>query len=282
MSYTHNTAPTERVTAANGIEFAFRRFGTPSGTPLVFINHYRGNLDTFDPAVTDELAKGRQVILFDNAGVAGSSGEPKNSLEGMAADAEAFLDALGHGQYDLIGFSMGGQVAQQIVVDRPELVRKLVLAGTGPRAGEGMKQMTASTLALFLRTDWEPADELWGPVFFSDSDKGKAAARDYLTRTRERTDRDAPVSAAVAQAHGEAAAGWGAPGQSQEYLTKITQPTLIVNGSNDIVIPTINSYLMFQAIPNARLVLYPDGNHGAHYENNRHFARELQYFLDVE
>lgn len=282
MPYAHNTVPTERIAAANGVDFAYRRFGTPSGIPLVFINHYRGNLDTFDPAITDKLAETREVILFDNTGVGSSSGTPKDSLEGMAADAEAFLDAVGFSQYDLIGFSMGGEVAQQIVVDRPELVRKLVLAGTGPRAGEGMEQMLDSTLQLFLRTDWDPADEMWGPIFFGESQKGKSAARSYLTRTRERADRDAPVSAAVAEAHAVAAAKWGAPGQSQDYLTHITQPTLIVNGSNDIVIPTSNSYDMFQAIPNARLVLYPDGNHGAHYENHRHFTQDLRFFLDEE
>ncbi|MFB2596152.1 alpha/beta fold hydrolase [Herbiconiux sp. P17] len=279
MSYTHNTVPTEHVVAANGVDFTYRRFGATGGVPLVFVNHYRGNLDTFDPAVTDVMAESREIILFNNAGVASSTGEPKDTLEGMAADAEAFIDALGLTVIDLLGFSMGGMVAQQIVVDRPELVRKLVLAGTGPR---GIKPMPPSTVALFSRDDWDPADELWGPVFFSESDKGKAAAREYLTRTRERADRDAPTSPEVAAAHAAAAAGWGQAGQSLDYLKNTTQPTLIVNGNNDIVVETHYSYDMYQLIPNARLVLYPDGNHGAHYENHRHFTRELQYFLDVE
>jgi pimeloyl-ACP methyl ester carboxylesterase len=279
VSYTHNTVPTEHVVAANGVDFTFRRFGTPSGVPLVFINHYRGNLDTFDPAVTDEMAKTREIILFNNAGVASSGGTPQDTLEGMAADAEAFIDALDLELVDLLGFSMGGMVAQQIVVDRPELVRKVVLVGTGPR---GIKPMPESTVALFVRDDWDPADELWGPVFFSASDKGKTAAREYLARTRQREDRDAPTSPDVAAAHGAAAAGWGLPGQSLDYLRNIAQPTLIVNGNNDIVVETVYSYEMYQTIPNARLVLYPDGNHGAHYENHRHFTRDLQYFLDVE
>ena len=281
MSYTHNTVPTERITAGNGVDFAFRRFGSPSSTPLVLINHYRGNLDTFDPAVTDALAGGREIILFDNAGVASSTGEPKDSLEGMAADAEAFIDALGYIRVDLLGFSMGGQVAQQIVVDRPELVRKLILVGTGPRAGEGMESMLPSTIELFVK-EWDIADAIWGPVFFSGSEKGLAAADAYLDRTRARTDRDAPVSVDAANAHYVAAGGWGRPGQSDDYLKEIAQPTLIVNGSNDIVIPTVNSYYMQQTIPNARLVLYPDSNHGSHFEYNRHFTSEVSYFLDEE
>ena len=278
---THDTVATEHTVAANGVDFAYRRFGTPTGTPLIFINHYRGNLDTFDPAITDTLAGGREVVLFDNAGIGASTGTAKDTLEGMAADAEAFIDALGYDQVDLLGFSMGGQVAQQIVVDRPELVRKLILVGTGPRAGEGMESMLPSTIELFVK-DWDPEDAIWGPVFFSQSPKGLSAAADYLRRTRARADRDAPVSVEAANAHYVAAGRWGAPGQSNDYLKDIVQPTLIVNGSNDIVIPTVNSYYMQQAMPNARLVLYPDSNHGSHFEYHNHFTRELAYFLDQE
>lgn len=278
---THNTVTTEHVVAANGVNFAYRRFGNPSGTPLVFINHYRGNLDTFDPAITDALAGDREVVLFDNAGIGASTGTARDTLEGMAADAEALIDALGYEQVDLLGFSMGGQVAQQITLDRPELVRKLILVGTGPRAGEGMESMLPSTIALFVK-EWTPEDAIWGPVFFSQSPKGLAAAADYLERTRAREDRDAPVSVDAANAHYVAAGRWGAPGQSNDYLEDIAQPTLIVNGNNDIVIPTVNSYLMQQKMPNARLVLYPDSNHGSHFEYHNHFTRDVAYFLDQE
>lgn len=275
---THNTATTMHVDA-EGITFAYRRFGVMSELPpLLFIQHFRGNLDNHDPALTDALARGREVILFDNTGIAGSSGMAKTSIAEMAADAESFVDALGLDLIDVFGFSMGGHVAQQIAVDRPDLVRKLVLVGTGPRGGVGMASLSDYAIELFTKT-YDPQDLMWLPIFFGESDSAQAAGRAFLERIRARADRDAPVTPEAAAAHSAAANEWGTPGADQSYLKSITQPTLVINGSNDVVIPTSNSFTLQQAIPNARLLLFPDSNHGSQFQFPEIFVREVSDFL---
>jgi pimeloyl-ACP methyl ester carboxylesterase len=278
---THNTAPT-RFVGANGIRFAYRRFGTPTGTPIVLLQHFMGNLDNYDPAITDALANGREVILTDNAGVGRSTGAAPPTVEGMARDAASLIDALGLERIDLFGFSMGGYVAQQIAVDRPELVRRLILVGTGPRGGDGMGQLAPDVAPLF-GVDHDPQDLMWLPIFFSPSDDSQAAGRAYLERIRARTeDRDVPVSDATVAAHAGAAREWGAaaPG-SFDYLKRIAHPTLVVNGNNDIVVPTVNSYILQQNLPNAELILFPDSNHGSHFQFTELFNRYLVDFLDL-
>src|SRR6202051_4341144 len=167
MTSQHNTAPTQ-IVEANGARFAYRRFGTPGGTPIVLLQHFMGNLDNYDPAITDALATGREVILTDNAGVGLSTGMAPETVMGMARDAASLIDALGLEHVDLFGFSMGGFVAQQLVVDRPELVRRLILVGTGPRGGEGMEQLDPDVAPLFSKV-YEPQDLMWLPIFFSHS-----------------------------------------------------------------------------------------------------------------
>jgi pimeloyl-ACP methyl ester carboxylesterase len=277
---THNTAATQFV-EANGIRFAYRRFGNPVGTPTVLLQHFMGNLDNYDPAITDALAMGREVILTDNAGVGLSTGSAPETVNGMARDAEALIDALRLEQVDLFGFSMGGYVAQQITVDRPELVRRLILVGTGPRGGEGMAQLAPETAPLFGKA-YDPQDLMWLPIFFSPSDASQAAGRRYLERVRARTeDRDVPVSTATVAAHSGAAREWGAAApDSFDYLSGVSQPTLVVNGSNDIVVPTVNSYILQQNVPNAELILFPDSNHGSHFQFTEHFNRYVTDFLD--
>jgi pimeloyl-ACP methyl ester carboxylesterase len=274
----HNTTPT-RFAEANGITFAYRRFGNPASVPLVLIQHFRGNLDNFDPAVTDGLAKGREVILFDNTGIGSTTGEAKTTIVDMAADAEAFIDSLGLEQVDLFGFSMGGQVAQQIAVDRPQLVRRLVLAGTGPRGGEGMATLSDYAVELFTE-QYDPQDLMWLPIFFGESDEAQVAGTQFLERIRAREDRDMPVTAEAAGAHIAAAGEWGMPGSNISYLKNIAQPTLVVNGSDDVVIPTINSYVLQQELPNARLLLFPDSNHGSQFQFPEVFVREVNDFLN--
>jgi pimeloyl-ACP methyl ester carboxylesterase len=277
---THNTAPT-RFVEVDGIEFAYRRFGNPIGTPIVLLQHFMGNLDNYDPAITDELARGREVILTDNAGVGLSAGAAPETVGGMARDATSLIDALGLGRVDLFGFSMGGFVAQQTTVDRPELVRRLILVGTGPRGGEGMGQLAPDVTPLF-ETVYEPRDLMWLPIFFSPSEASQAAGRHFLERIRARTEnRDVPVSEATVAAHLAAAREWGvaAPG-SFEYLKGITHPVLVVNGSNDIVVPTVNSYILQQTLPNAELILFPDSNHGSHFQFTELFSRYVTDFVD--
>jgi pimeloyl-ACP methyl ester carboxylesterase len=221
------------------------------------------------------------VILTDNAGVGLSTGEAPKTVSGMARDAASLIDALGLEHVDLFGFSMGGYVAQQIAVDRPELVRRLILVGTGPRGGEGMAQRNPEVATLFERV-YDPQDLMWLPIFFSPSEASQAAGRRFLERIRARTeDRDVPVSQSTVAAHSAAAREWGAGSKgSSDNLKRIPLPTLVVNGSNDVVVPTVNSYIMQQNLPNAELILFPDSNHGSHFQFTERFNRCAADFLD--
>ncbi|MEY2503633.1 MAG: hypothetical protein QOI07_3970 [Verrucomicrobiota bacterium] len=278
QSNTHNTAPTQFV-EADGVRFAYRRFGNPVGTPIVLLQHFMGNLDNYDPAITDHLATEREVILTDNAGVGLSTGTAPQTVAGMARDAASLIDALGLTHVDLFGFSMGGFVAQQITVDRPELVRRLILVGTGPRGGEGMGQLAPDVAPLFATTH-DPQDLMWLPIFFSPSQDSQAAGRRFLERIRARTeDRDAPVSQVTVAAHAAAAAEWGAG--SFDYLKAIPHSTLVVNGNHDVVVATVNSYILQQNLPNAELILFPDSNHGSHFQFTEQFNRYLTDFIDL-
>jgi pimeloyl-ACP methyl ester carboxylesterase len=274
------TAPTQFL-EAGGIRFAYRRFGTPAATPLVFTQHFMGNLDNFDPAIADALAPGREIILFDNAGVGRSTGTAPDTIDGMAADALRFIDGLGLTAADLLGHSMGGETAQLIALNRPDLVRRLVLVGTGPRGGFSIARQPATTAPLFGKRD-ELGDDMWLPILFAPSKESQAAGRAFVARIQARTeDRDTPVSAETIAAYRAAATGWGsAPPDDFAYLRHIAQPTLVVNGSNDVVIPTINSYQLYQHLPEAELWLLPDSGHGAHFQYPARFARQVAEFLD--
>jgi pimeloyl-ACP methyl ester carboxylesterase len=280
--YTAITVPTQFV-EANGIRFAYRRWGKKGNLPLVFNQHYTGNLDNWDPAVLDGLAKQREVIIFNNAGVASSTGEVPNTFAGMAKNAELFIDELGLKEVDLLGFSIGGMVAQQIVVDRPELVRKLILIGTEPRnhdAGNGQGYITPETASIF-GASYNPPENLWLKVFFTDSEKSQAAGREFLKRYLSRTEnRDAAISEKAAAAQIAAVAQWGAhPGERFAYLKDIQQPTLVVNGTHDVIVYTVNSLYLVQNMPNAKLILYPDANHGSWYQYHEEFVDEANRFL---
>lgn len=277
---TPDTAPT-RFVETDGSRFAYRRFGNPTGTPIVLLQHFMGNLDNYDPAITDALAMGREVILTDNAGVGLSTGTAPETVAGMARDLASLIDALRLDHVDVFGHSMGGYVAQQIALDRPDLVRRLILVGTGPRGGDGMGQLAADVAPLFGKV-YDPQDLMWLPIMFSPSEASQAAGHHFLERIRARAeDRDVPVSEATVAAHAAAAREWGgAAPDGFEYLHGINHPTLVVNGSDDIVIPTINSYILQQNLPNAELILFPDSNHGSHFQFPERFSRHITDFVD--
>jgi pimeloyl-ACP methyl ester carboxylesterase len=277
---THQSAPTQFV-EANGVRFAYRRFGKTGGVPLVFNQHFIGTMDHWDPAVTDGFAKDREVILIDNAGVSSSSGEVPGTFAEMAANAIAFIKALGLKQVDVLGFSIGGLVAQEISLQAPDLVRHLVLVGTGPRSGESMDTGTPEGKQIFGATYQHP-DDLWLSVHFTPSAVSQAAGRAFLRRFRLRSqDRDPEVTEKAALAQRAAIAKWGAKREhAWDYLKQIKQPTLVVNGSNDVIIYTINSYILQQNLPNAQLIIYPDSSHGSLYQYPELFVRHVSMFLD--
>jgi pimeloyl-ACP methyl ester carboxylesterase len=277
--FTHDTAPTQYA-EGGGIRFAYRRFGMPERPPLVFFQHFMGTLDDHDPALSDAFASDREVILFDNAGVASSSGTVPGTIEAMARDAITFIDALGLNTVDLVGHSMGGLVAQEVALGRPDLVRRLVLVGTGPRGGEGLGALPAWVAELFTRK-YERQEDMWLPILFAPTGSSQAAGRAYIERITARADRDMPFSDQSVSAQRAALAAYGAAKDpAYAHLKGLRLPVLVVNGSNDIVIPTINSYILQQFLPDAELILYPDANHGAHFQYPELFVRHARIFLD--
>lgn len=278
---THLTAPTQYVDA-NGTQFAYRRFGKKGGLPLVFLQHFTGTLDNWDPAVTDGLSANHEVIIFDNAGIAASGGEVAHTIKGIAATAIAFIDALDLKKINLLGFSMGSFVAQEITLARPQLINRLILVGSGPRGGENLESFSPEVWEM-LNKQYDHADELLLETFFSPTPGSQKAGREFLDRIRARTeDRDVAINDKVVPAQLAAIAEWGKRFKgSYNYLKQITLPVLVVNGKEDVLFPTINSYILQQELPNAQLILYPDSNHGALFQFADNFVQQVNLFLTV-
>ena len=275
---TLETAPT-RYIEGRGIRFAYRRLGPSTGTPLVLLQHFSGNIDAWDPAVVNALAANRPVIAFDNAGVGRSTGQTPDNIAAMAQDAVAFIHLLGFSKIDLLGFSLGGCIAQQIAAEHGQLIRKLILVGTAPRGGE--EHLLAVLREAFSQTD-APDPRL--PLFFTESSASRAAGLAFLKRTKVRqNDRDTDNGRAVTDQQAKALITWCAtPDPEHTILHAIHQPTLVVSGSNDTMLPASNAYAMFKELSDAQLVLYPDSGHGALFQHHAIFVSHVRTFLDAQ
>jgi pimeloyl-ACP methyl ester carboxylesterase len=270
-------APTTFVDA-DGVRFAYRRFGAADGVPLVFLQHFTGTMDGWDPAVVDGFARALPVVLFDNAGVSRSSGTTPDTVQGTADDAVAFIAALGLTRVDLLGFSLGGFVAQVVAAQHPHLVRRIILAGTGPEGGEGIENLGQIVAQAQQATPAEPRLYL----FFDGTESSQRAGRAFIERqARRTTDRDPDAAEGTINAQFHTIVGWGRSRgpEGTRRLQGIEQPVLVVNGKSDVMVPTINSYALFQGLPDARLILYPDSGHGALFQYSDAFAREGLQFL---
>jgi pimeloyl-ACP methyl ester carboxylesterase len=273
---THETARTQFVQVGD-VRFAYRRFGWPGGLPLLFLNYWAANMDDWDPKVTNGFAAERDVIVVDNAGVGGSSGETPSTVAAMTKDCVDFCRALDLKSFDVVGFSLGGMITQQLAFESPDMVRRIILMGTGPRGGEGMTftelspEGLANPVALLMNS------------FFTPSKASKAAGQAYIERLKLRAaDRDASVSKNAAGAQLEALREWGTIPSTDRYamLARIHQRTLIVHGSKDIVVIPINAFLLAQHLPDAQLVMYPDASHEAQSQHGEVFLEHARLFLN--
>lgn len=270
-------APTQSVSAA-GADFAYRELGQHNGgTPVVFLVHLAAVLDNWDPRVVDGFAAKHHVVAFDNRGVGASTGTPANTIEQMADDAIAFVKAKGFKQVDLFGFSMGGMIAQEIVLKEPDLVRKLILAGTGPAGGPGISTVAGVANYDLLRATFTGQDPKQY-LFFTRTPNGIDAGEVFLKRLQERTknrDKDISIGAYVAQL--QALSAWGQKRPAD--LSVIKQPVLVANGDDDRMVPTSNSYDLAKRLPNSQLVIYPDAGHGGVFQYHEDFVPKALAFL---
>jgi pimeloyl-ACP methyl ester carboxylesterase len=284
MTTTHVTpysaVPNSTVQAANGISYAYRDTGGREGTvPLVLLQHFRGNLDSWDPALIDALAQSRRVITFDNAGVGGSAGTTPDTIEQMARDAIAFISALGNSEVDLLGFSIGSFVAQEIALRRPALVRRLVLASSAPMGAAGMHGWAPGVIGAVGTPQTSPQEYLG--VFFAPSDASQQAGKEALGRMYARTeDRDEATTWATREAQYDAVCAWGMPDHSAlERVQAIEMPVFVANGDSDPMIRPHYSYLLAGLIPQARVKIYPDSAHGFLFQHHAEFAADVTDFL---
>ena len=272
---THETARTQFVQAGD-VQFAYRRFGPRRATPLLLCNYFAANMDDWDPKVTNGFAAEHDVILFDYPGIGRSSGETPSTVAALTKHCVAFFRAIGLTQFDVIGFSVGGMIAQQLGADYPDLLRRIILLGTGPRGGE---RMAFDDLSV---DDLDDPSALLMRAFFTQSEAGQASGRAYMERLKSRsTDRDTPVAKQSALAELAAIREWGVIPASDRFamLSKIRHSTFIAHGNKDVVVIPINAFLLVEHLPNAQLIMYPDSSHGAQSQHAEVFLPHVRLFL---
>lgn len=281
-SVSNTTAPTQFL-EANGEEYAYRRFGQGAGHPLLFLQHFTGTLDNWDPAVTDPLASRREVILFDSAGIGRSSGKVPQTIAGMAEHALAFVDATGLTEVDILGFSLGGMVAQEVALKRSSLVRKMLLVGTAPEGGEDIMHLEKPEFQQILNDPSLQGLPVLVKLFFTSSASSQEAGQAFVARLAERKDWEPLSGPDVAQAQLAAFRHWErVDGERFGKLRNIKQPCLVVNGVFDNMIPVRNSYFLAEHLPHAMLLTYPDAGHGSLFQFHQSFVRQASLFLDSE
>lgn len=282
-----NTGAASNVTALTQFlnvkqeKYAYRRFGKGPGLPLLCLQHFTGTLDNWDPAVTDPLASGRELILFESAGLGRSTGKVPETVAGMAAHALAFLDALGLTTCDVLGFSLGGMVAQQMVAEHPSIFRRMILAGTAPRGGEDIMHLEKPSLAKHLGDPDLKGYEVLQRIFFAPTSTSQLAGEAFIGRLMQRKEDREPISGPeVAQAQMAAFREWDRIATDRFAVLKgIHQPTMVVNGVHDEMIPVRNSYWLSENLPNAVLLTYPDSGHGSIFQFHESFTRQAAAFL---
>jgi pimeloyl-ACP methyl ester carboxylesterase len=274
--YNYTTVPTQFV-EANGIRFAYRSYGKQGGVPVIYLNHLAAVLDNCDPRVMDGIASQHHIISFDYRGVGATSGIAPDTISAMATDAIAFIKAFGFSKVDLLGFSLGGMVSQEILLQEPQLVRKVILAGTGPRGGFGMNNVTKITYIDILRGYLTFRDPKFY-LFFTQTENGKNAARQFLKRILERTEnRDTKISIKTMNIQLKAIHAWSL--EAPADLSSIKHPVFVVNGDDDRMVPTPNSYDMAKRFPNTELIIYSDSGHGGIFQNHEVFVKQALVFL---
>jgi pimeloyl-ACP methyl ester carboxylesterase len=273
-------AETQVLSAANGVDYACRATGDRDAAALVALQHFRGNLDNWDPALIDALAAGRRVITFDNRGVAATTGRTPSTIAQMALDALDFIEALGLGEVDLLGFSIGSFVAQEMALVRPSAVRRLVLASSAPQGAGGMHGWAADVIGAVGKPETSPEEYL--SVFFASSEASRAAGQAVLGRVygARTVDRDASTSWQTRLAQYDAVCAWGQPNHALlERVSAIDKPVFVANGDSDPMILPRYSYLLAGLIPGARITIYPDAAHGFLFQHHAEFAADVQAFL---
>jgi pimeloyl-ACP methyl ester carboxylesterase len=282
-SASNTSAPTQFL-ESGAQRYAYRRFGSGPGLPLLCLQHFTGTLDNWDPAVTDALAASRDIILFDNAGIGRSSGSVPQTIAGMAQHAFAFVDGLGLGVCDVLGYSLGGMVAQQMALERPSLFRRMILAGTGPRGGEDIMHLEKPTLARYFQDPTLTGYTRLQKLFFAPTATSQAAGEAFSGRLAQRSEDRDPVSGPeVAAAQVAAFREWEhVTGDRFADLANVRQPTLVVNGVHDEMIPIRNSYWLAEHLPDAVLLVYPDSGHGALFQFHESFTRQVTAFLNSD